>query len=275
MPHDKGSVFRALHKPGDPFVLANAWDAGSARMLVGLGAKAIGTSSAAHAFTLGRPDFGHLTRDEALAHVQSLVAAVNCPVSADLENGFGDAPDYVAETIAMAAECGAAGVSIEDIAPPDETAYPFDLAVERIRAGVARARSLPGDLMICARADGVMYGVYDMEEALRRSLAYCEAGADCIYVPMPPSLAELQRLCAAVDRPVNALVAGHFTQHRFQEFAEVGVARISLGSSLARATHKVILDAATAMMNDGDFSLLKADVSDTVDALLADGTPRA
>ena len=275
MPHDQGSVFRALHKPGDPFVLANAWDAGSARMLVALGAKAIGTSSAAHAFTLGRPDMGHVTREEALEHVETLAAAVNVPVSADLENGFGPDPETVAETVALASDCGAAGLSIEDTALPGEDAYGADLAVERIRAAVARARALPGDLVVCARADGVMNEAYDMEEALRRILAFEAAGADCVYVPMPPTWEDLKRVCAAVTCPVNALAAGPYTQHNLSAFAAAGVARVSLGSSLARTVHKTILDAGTAILADGDFSRLQGASSERVDTLLASATPKA
>ena len=139
MRHDPGPAFRALHRPGNPFILANAWDVGSARMLAALGAEAIATSSAAHAFTLGRPDGGHVTRDEALAHAQELVAATSVPVSGDFENGFGDAPETCAQTVRLAAEVGLAGISIEDTELPDSGAYAFDLAVERIRAAAAAA----------------------------------------------------------------------------------------------------------------------------------------
>ena len=137
--HDPGPAFRALHRPGAPFILANAWDAGSARLLAALGAEAIATSSAAHAFTLGRPDMGRISRDEALAHAEALVAATPLPVSGDFENGFGAAPETCAETVRLAAEAGLAGISIEDTSPPDGAAYDYELAVERIRAAVATA----------------------------------------------------------------------------------------------------------------------------------------
>ena len=142
--------FRALHQRGEPFILANAWDAGSARMLESLGAQAIGTSSAAHAFTLGKPDMGHVSRDEALAHAQELVAAVKVPVSGDFENGFGDDPETCAETVRLAFEAGLAGISIEDTQLPETTPYNRDLAIERIRAAVAAARSLPDDFVLVA-----------------------------------------------------------------------------------------------------------------------------
>ncbi len=265
-----GSRFRNLHRPGNPFILANAWDAGSARMLEALGAEAIGTSSAAHAFTLGRPDMGHVTRDEALAHASSLVAAVNVPVSGDFENGFGDDPDTCATTVRLAFDVGLAGISIEDTALPSSTAYERTFAIERIRAASAAARALPGDFVLVARADGVMNGQYDLDEALARLAGYEASGADCVYVPLPGTLEDQARICAATTLPVNALAAGPFTQYTRAQFAAAGVARISLGSALARATHRVINDAASTMFQQGDFSILSQSISgDVVDALLS------
>lgn len=269
MPHDPGPAFRALHIPGDPFILANAWDIGSAKMLAALGAQAIATSSAAHAFTLGRPDMGTVTRDEALSHASDLVAAVSVPVSGDFENGFGEAPETCAETVRLSCEAGLAGISIEDTALPDETPYEFDLSVDRIRAAAAAARALPRDFVLVARADGVMNGQYDLTEAIKRIQAYEAAGADCVYVPLPPKFGDLATICAATSLPVNALAAGPFAAHSRTEFAKSGVARISLGSALARATHKVIHDAATQMFTDGDFTSLTKGISgDVIDALL-------
>ncbi|TMV79561.1 isocitrate lyase/phosphoenolpyruvate mutase family protein, partial [Thioclava sp. BHET1] len=181
MTQDPGADFRALHRPGQPFILVNVWDAGSARMMAALGAQALATSSAAQAFTLGRPDGGTITRDEALAHAEMLVAATPLPVSGDLENGFGAAPETCAETVRLAAEVGLAGISIEDTALPGDAPYEFDLAVERMRAAAAAARALPRDFMLIARADGVMLGHYGLEEALRRIRAFDAAGADGLY----------------------------------------------------------------------------------------------
>ncbi len=271
MPHDPGPAFRALHKPGDPFVLANAWDLGSARMLAAMGAEALATTSAGHAFTLGRTDMGRVSRDEALAHAEAMVTATPLPVSGDFENGFGDAPETVAETIRLACEVGLAGCSIEDTALPGTEPYEPELAVERIKAAVAASRALPRDFVLVARADGIMNGHYDIEEALRRVQAYAEAGADCIYVPIPPSMADIARICSAVPCPVNALAAGPFTKVSRSEFAAAGVARISLGSALARATHKLIADAADAMFTRGDFGLLGGISGGEVDALLEKG----
>ena len=266
---NKGAAFRALHQKGNPFILANAWDIGSAKMLAGLGAQAIGTSSAAHAFTLGRPDMGHVTRDEALAHAQDLVAAVNVPVSGDFENGFGVDPDTCAETVRLSYEAGLAGISIEDTALPSATPYDREFAVERIRAAVAAARALPGDFVLVARADGVMNGEYDLEEALARIAGYEAAGADCVYIPLPGTLADQARVCAATTLPVNALAAGALSQVSRADLAQAGVARISLGSALARVTHRVIHDAAQAMFAQGDFSMLGTGMPGSeVDALL-------
>lgn len=272
MSHNRGQSFRALHVKGRPFVLANAWDAGSAKMLAALGAQAIATSSAAHAFTLGRPDGGTLTRDEALGHAQDIVAAVKVPVQGDFENGFGDDPDTCAETVRLAAEVGLAGICIEDTALPDDAPYGFDLAVERIRAAGAAARALPQDFVLTARADGLLTGRYDLAEALRRLLAFQAAGADCLYAPLIGSMAHIAQVCAATTAPVNVLIAGPTTQHGIADFAAVGAARLSLGSSLARITHRAIHDAATEMFGPGRFDRLGGAMSgQQVDALLAKG----
>lgn len=256
MARDIGAEFRALHRPGDPFILANAWDAGTAKLLAGLGAKAVATSSAAHAFTLGRPDLGQLSRDEALVHAQQLVTAVDVPVSGDFENGFGEAPETCAETVRLAFEAGLAGISIEDTAVPSTTPYPRELAIERIQAAAAAARALPRDFMLVARADGVLHGSYGLDEALARLRGYEEVGADCLYVPVPGSLEDLSRICASTTLPVNALAVGPFTAVTRTGFAAAGAARISLGSALARATHRLLIDAGQAIFDRGDFSPL-------------------
>ena len=270
MPHDPGPAFRELHKPGEPFILANAWDIGSAKMLAALGAEALATSSAAHAFTLGKTDGGQVTRDEALAHAEALVGATPLPVSGDFENGFGDDPETCAETVRFSAEVGLAGISIEDEDFTRGGPYAFDFAVERIRAASAAARALERNFVLVARADGVMNGHYGMEEALKRIRAFDEAGADCLYVPMPPGVQSLKNVVRATEKPVNALAAGAFSKLSREEFAKAGVARISLGSALARVTHRVIADAAMAMFQAGDFTLLGAGMPGSeVDALLA------
>lgn len=266
-------AFQDLHQQGC-FVIPNPWDRGSARMMAALGAKALATSSAAHAFTLGRPDMGGVTRDEALTHAAELLAATALPVSGDFENGFGDSPDDVAETVRLAAEVGLSGISVEDTQmTPGIPAYPFALAVERIRAGAAAARALGRPFIFCARADGVMNGVYDLAEGIRRLQAFEAAGADLLYLPIPPGKAELAQVLAAVTKPVNALAAGPLKSLTVAELAAMGVRRISTGSQIARLTHAAIRDATVAMLGQGSFAPLLATASgDDIDALLLKGS---
>ena len=270
--NDIGAAFRALHRPGAPFVLANAWDAGTARVLAALGAQAIGTTSAGFAFTLGLPDGARIGRDTALAHAETLVAATPLPVSGDLENGYAEAPEGVAETIRLAAEAGLAGASIEDTDLPGSGPYDFPLAVERIRAASAAARALPRDFVLVARADGLMHGSYDIDEATRRIRAFAAAGADCVYIPLLPDLAAVARVCAAVPVPVNVLAAGPMTAPTRADLAHAGVARISLGSALARVTHAALIETARAVLGAGDFTRLGTGAAGgEVDALLESG----
>jgi 2-methylisocitrate lyase-like PEP mutase family enzyme len=267
--------FHDLHQSGC-FVIPNPWDVGSARMMAALGAKALATSSAAHAFTMGRADLGGLTRDEALAHAEMMVAATALPVSGDFENGFGDAPDTVAETVRLAAEVGLSGISVEDTQMvPGNPAYGFDLAVERIRAGAAAARALGRPFVFCARADGVMNGVYDLAEGIRRLQAFEGAGADLLYLPVPPGKAELAQVIAAVKMPVNALAAGPLKALTVAELAAMGVRRISTGSQIARLTHAAIREATVAMIKDGSFAPLAGTANgDDIDALLRKGADK-
>ncbi|EAQ01225.1 hypothetical protein OB2597_04455 [Pseudooceanicola batsensis HTCC2597] len=266
--HDPGPEFRRLHRPGDPFVLANVWDIGSARMLAALGAEALATSSSAFAFTRGVPD-GGLGRDEALAHAQDIVAATPLPVSGDFEDGYGEAPETVAETVRLAAEIGLAGISIEDNPAPPGACYDRELAVERIRAAAAAARALPRDFVLVARADGILNGHYGIDEAMTRLAAFDQAGADCLYAPIPPTFDDLARICARTSKPVNALASGFFASYTREDFARAGVARISLGGALARAAQRRIMDAFTEIIDDGSFAMLKKTVSgDRVDSML-------
>jgi 2-methylisocitrate lyase-like PEP mutase family enzyme len=265
-------AFHDLHASGC-FVIPNPWDVGSARMMAALGAQALATSSAAHAFTLGRADLGGVSRDEALAHAEMMVAATPLPVSGDFENGFGDAPDVVAETVRLAAEVGLSGISVEDTQMVGgNPAYAFDLAVERVRAGAAAARALKRPFVFCARADGVMNGAYDLAEGIRRLQAFEAAGADLLYVPVPGGRAELAQVLAAVNKPVNALAAGALKALSVAELAAMGVRRISTGSQIARLTHAAIRDSVTAMIRDGSFAPLAGTASgDAIDALLRQG----
>ena len=268
-------AFHDLHQSGC-FVIPNPWDRGSARMMAALGAKALATSSAAHAFTLGRPDLGGVSRDEALAHAADLIAATDLPVSGDFENGFGDAPETVAETVRLAAEVGLSGISIEDTQMTSgNPAYPFDLAVERIRAGVAASRALGRPFIFCARTDGVMHGTYDLAEGIRRLQAFEAAGADLLYLPVPPGKAELAQVLASVTKPLNALAAGPLKSLTVAELAEMGVRRISTGSQIARLTHAAIRDATAAMLGQGSFAPLMGTANgDDIDALLLKGSAK-
>jgi 2-methylisocitrate lyase-like PEP mutase family enzyme len=270
--NDRHQTFWDLHGSGC-FVIPNPWDAGSARMMAGLGACALATSSAAHAFTLGRSDMGGVTRDEALAHAELIVAATRLPVSGDFENGFDDAPETVAETVRLAAEVGLSGISVEDTAMvPGNPGYGFDLAVERVRAGVAAARALNRPFVFCARADGVMNGRYDLAEGIRRLQAFEAVGADLLYLPVPPGRAELAQVLASVTAPVNALAAGALKSLSVAELAAMGVRRISTGSQIARLTHAAIRDCVTAMLGQGSFAPLMGVASGAeIDALMALG----
>ena len=271
--HEKAEIFRDLHQPGNPFILANAYDVGSAKMLVAMGAEAIATTSSGFAFTLGKPDMGHVTRDEALDHAEDIVRAVDVPVSADLENGYADDPGGVAECIQLAAEVGLVGCTIEDSTmDSSKPSYDFDIAVERIRTAVEAAEDLPFDFTLCARADGVLLGSYDVNEAIRRLQAFEEVGASAVYCPLPPTMEDIARICASVSVPANALCAGKFTKYSKSDFAKAGVSRISIGGALARATHRVVLETGHAMFDDGDFSPLARSVSgDEIDKLLKSG----
>jgi len=258
---ERHETFAAMHESGC-FIMPNPWDIGSAKMMAALGAKALATTSSGHAFTIGKFDMGHVSRDEALAHASDIVAATPLPVNGDLENGYGDDPDTVGETIRLAAEAGLSGCSIEDTTMgKDDISYPFELAVERVKAAADAVRGLGRPFIFTARADGVMLGAYDMREAIRRAQAYEKAGADAVYVPIPSSLDDIRLLCQSVSIPVNALAAGPFVKHSYAEFAACGVRRISLGSAIARATHRVIRDSVSAMIGEGDFSLLAATIS--------------
>ena len=269
---DRHARFAHLHRQGC-FVMPNPWDAGSARMMAAMGAAALATSSAAHAFTLGRPDMGTVTRDEALEHAAQIIAATDLPVSGDFENGFGDAPEDVAETIRMAGEAGLSGCGIEDTQMVEgNPAYGREAAIDRIAAAVEAARDLGRPFILTARADGVMNGTYDMDEALARVQAFAAAGADCVYIPVLPDVAALDRLMAAVWVPVNVLAVGAMQRATVAKIAAKGVRRISLGSQVARVTHAAIRDVMAPMLEDGDFSGLKNAASgDRIDALLEKG----
>lgn len=254
-PKDKVDRFRAMHKKGTAFLMPNFWDAGSARILEGLGFAALATTSAGFALTRGRPDYG-VTREEAIAHAAETCAAVKVPVSADLENGFGPAPEDCAETIRRAALSGLSGGSIED--STGETARPIvetSLAVERFAAAVEAARKAPQGFVLTARAEAFLYGEAKLAEVIARLQAFEAAGADVLFAPGLPDLDAVRAVCASVSRPVNVLVYGALARHPAADFAAAGVARLSLGSTLPSEAYALLAEQASALKASGKFDM--------------------
>ena len=259
--NEKAARFRALHDGPGAFVIPNPWDVGSARILTGLGFQALATSSAASASAVGRRD-GKLTRDEALAHARLIVNATDLPVSADLEKGFGEAPEIVAETIRLAAEVGLVGCTIEDTTGnPDHPLYDFHLAVERIAAAAQSARALPFPFMLTARAHNLLYANPSLDETISRLQAFEKAGADVLFAPGLPDLAAVRTVCSAVSKPFNFMVGIKGKSFSVGELAAAGVRRISLATSLYRAAMTGLLDAAREVMDTGQFSFLDSAVT--------------
>jgi len=246
------AAFLALHKQGAPFIIPNPWDIGSARILAGLGFKALATTSSGFACTLGRDDY-EITQGEALPHAASLASSVDIPVSADLENGFGGTPKTVAETIRMAVSSDLCGGSIEDTTGDEANPiYNLDLSVQRIEAAVRAAK---GGFVLTARADGLLHGVTDLSNIIERLQAFEAAGADVLYAPGLPDLDAVYKVCSAVTKPVNVLIYGGLTQHTTNDFAQAGAARLSVGGRFAFNAYATLADTAS-MLKDGKFGLL-------------------
>lgn len=253
---ERAKRFRELHDRPGAFVIANPWDAGSARLLAGLGFEALATSSGASAGTLGRRD-GKVTRDEALAQARAIVAATTLPVSADLEKGFGDAPRDAAETIRLAAQAGLVGGSIEDATGDKEKPfYDFAHAVERVAAAVEAARKLPFHFTLTARTENFLRGNPSLEDTIKRLQAFEKAGADVLMAPGLPDLAAVRAVCAAVTKPVNFMAGIKGKSFSVAELQACGVKRISLATSLYRAAMTGLLDAAREVKEKGSFGYL-------------------
>ncbi len=240
--------FAELHREGC-FVLPNAWDAGSARLLASLGPAALASTSAGAAWTLGRQD-GAITKAEALANARAILAETDLPVSADLEDGYGPAPETCAATVRAAVEAGLAGCTIEDTTrDPDAPIHGFDAAVARVRAAAAAAREKGRPVVLTARAENFLHGRPDLEDTIRRLVAFAEAGADCLYAPALPSLEAIRQVVAAVaPKPVNVLIGPREALVPLNVLAAAGVRRVSVGGALARAAYSQALELGRALL---------------------------
>lgn len=254
---EKAQAFRALHDRPGAFIIPNPWDMGSARILAHLGFAALATTSMGYAFSLGRPD-NTLNRAETLAYASAIVSAASLPVSADLENGFGDDPKVVAETIRLAAASGLVGGSIEDATGcPDDPIYEIAHAVERIQAATETARALPFPFTLTARAENYLHGRADLADTIRRLQAFQEAGADVLYAPGLASKNDIATVVSSVDRPVNVVMGLEGAQFSLAELSAIGVRRISVGSALYRTALGAAWRAAREMREQGTFAFAK------------------
>ena len=251
---EKGQIFRALHERDTAFIIPNPWDAGTAKLLAHLGFEALATTSAGYAFSAGRSD-NAIDREEMMAHLAAVAGATSLPVSADLGNGFGDAPEIAAETISLAAASGVVGGSIEDATLlTDQPIYELGRAVERIQAAVEAARALPFPFTLTARAENYLWGRPDLGDTIARLQAYQEAGADVLYAPGLASKEDIAAVVRSVDRPVNVLMGLKGVQLSRAELSALGVKRISIGSALSRTALGGFLRAATEMQEHGTFT---------------------
>ena len=258
---DKALRFQALHRGPGAFVMPNPWDGGSACLLAGLGFEALATSSGAGAGTLGRRD-GAISRDEALALAHAIVRATDLPVSADLENGFGDAPEAVAETIRLAAAAGLVGGSIEDFSGVAERPlYDIGHATDRIAAAAEAARSLGFPFTLTARAENYLRGQPDLDDTIRRLQAFERAGADVLFAPALPDLEAVRTVCAALTKPVNFMVAIRGRSFTVADLEAAGVRRISLATSLYRAAMSGLATAAREVRESGTFGYLDVSIT--------------
>ena len=258
---DKGNRFRGLHSAAGAFLIANAWDGGSARILSGLGFQALATSSGASAGTLGRLD-GQVTRDEAFGQARVITASTELPVSADLENGFGHDPSFVAETIRLAGTTGLVGASIEDATgDPGKPLYDFGQATERVVAAVEAARALPFTFTLTARAENFLRGNPDLDDTIRRLQAFERAGADVLFAPGLPDLTAVRTVCSALSKPVNFMVGMPGKSFTVAELTAAGVKRISLATSLYRSAMSGLIAAAREAREQGTFGFVESAIS--------------
>ena len=250
---EKGRAFRALHERDGAFIIPNPWDVGTARLLAHLGFEALATTGAGHAFSRGQRD-GTLGRDGMMQHVEEIAAATELPVSADLENGFGDDPERIAETIRMGAERGLVGASIEDFRyGGDDGLYEPSLAKERIQAAAEAVASLPFPFMLTARCENYLAGHPDLDDTIERLRAYQAAGADVLYAPGLTTRDEIATVAKSVERPINVVMGLRGAPLDLAELSAIGVKRVSLGSTLARTALGAFLRASRELLEQGTF----------------------
>ena len=251
---EKARIFRALHERGRAFIIPNPWDAGTARLLEHLGFEALATTSAGYAFSAAKPDYG-VGRDEMIAHVGALSAATDLPVSADLENCWGETAKGIAETIRMAAAAGVVGGSIEDTTNrPGDPIFEQAAAVERVQAAVEAARGLSFPFTLTARAENYLWGRKDLKDTIARLQAYQKAGADVLYAPGLTTREEIAAVVSSVERPVNVLMSIVGVDLSLEDLSALGVRRVSVGGSLARTALGAFLRAAEEMKTQGTFT---------------------
>ena len=258
---EKCETFRALHQRDEAFIIPNPWNIGTARLLASTGFEALATTSVGYAFSIGRQDH-EVSRDEMMAHVTEMCAASDLPISADLENGFGDDVDTVAETVRMAAAAGLAGCSIEDSSNhASNPIYAIDHATDRIRAAVDVVRGLPFPFMLTARAENYFNGRRDLKDTIQRLHAFQEAGADVLYAPGITDMAEIATLVKAVDRPVNVVAGLQGLHFNMDELSKAGVRRVSIGGALTRVALAAVLNAAREMRDHGTFEFVNGPIT--------------
>ncbi|MES2489534.1 MAG: isocitrate lyase/phosphoenolpyruvate mutase family protein [Pseudomonadota bacterium] len=258
---EKSKEFIELHQAGNCFVIPNPWDSGSAKLLQHLGFKALASTSGGFAFSQGRSD-PSIHAQEMLGHLSELVRSTDLPVSADLKNGFGRSPEDAARTILEAAKTGIVGGSIEDASDDDaDPIYDIGLSVERIQSAVAAAKSLDFKFTLTARAENYFYGRADIKDTIKRLQAYQEAGADVLFAPGIQSKDDIKAIIQSVDRPLNVMMGLQGVQLSVAELKELGVTRISLGGSLARAAYGALVRAAKEVQSAGTFSYANEAIS--------------
>jgi 2-methylisocitrate lyase-like PEP mutase family enzyme len=257
---EKANTFKMLHERGTAFFLPNPWDVGSAKMMKALGAEALATTSAGYSFSRGKGlAIGDVMRDEVLAYAAEIITATSLPVSADLENGYGDSPEEVAKTVARAAGIGLAGCTIEDTTgDPDNPLYEREFAIERIAAAVEVVKGLDRPFMLTARAENYLFGRNDLEDTLARLQGYEQVGANVLYAPGLPDLEVVRHVCSQISKPVNVVSGIGLPGVTMAELQEAGVTRVSAGSALARVAYGALANSMEDIMQTGSFGSFKS-----------------